>query len=110
MHLFRDKGLSFTEIKAVYELLRGKRLSNGTVGDIVKRMEKKDIIVKRGARYHAGVEDKRLVLEVIDVKRVRAGRRGVKQLLEASSEDRSTERNLIGEEAIPLAVRRILSA
>jgi len=43
-------------------------------------MEKKGVIVKRGARYHAGVEDERLVLEVIGVKRVRAGRRGAKTI------------------------------
>ncbi len=107
-HLYNDKGMSFTEIKAVYELLRGKRLSNGTIGDLVERMEKKGIVVKRRARYYAGIEDEKLVLEVIDSKRVRAGRRGAKQLLEASSEGLSTERSLVGGEAIPLAVRRIL--
>ena len=47
-HLYKDKGMSFTEIKALYELLKRKRLSNGTIGDLFERMEKKGIIVKRG--------------------------------------------------------------
>ncbi len=107
-HLYNDKGMSFTEVKAVYELLRKRRLSNGTVGDLLERMEKKGIIVKRGARYHAGIEDEKLVLEAIDVKRVKAGQRGAKQLLETSSEGHSTGRSLVGGEAMPLAVRRVL--
>ncbi len=108
LHLFRDKGLGFTEIKAVYELLRGKKLSNGTIGDLVERMEKKGIIVKRRARYYAGVEDEKLVLQAIDTRRVKAGRRGAKRLLEILSEGCSTERGTVDEEIVPLAIRRVL--
>ncbi len=108
LHLFRDKGLGFTEIKAVYELLRGKKLSNGTIGDLVERMEKKGIIVKKGARYYAGVEDEKLVLQAIDTRRVKAGRRGAKRLLEILSEGCSTGRGTVDEEVVPLAVRRVL--
>ncbi len=108
LHLFRDKGLGFTEIKAVYEFLRGKKLSNSTIGDLIKRMEKKGIIVKRGARYYPGVEDEKLVLQAIDTRRVKAGRRGAKRLLEILSEGRSTGRDTVDEEAVPLAVRRVL--
>ncbi len=106
--LFRDKGLGFTEIKAVYEFLRGKKLSNGTIGDLVERMEKKGIIVKRRARHYAGVEDKKLVLQAIDTRRVKASRRGAKRLLEILSEGRSTRRGTVDEEFVPLTVKRVL--
>jgi len=95
LSLSRDKGLGFTEIKAIYGLLRGKKLSNGTVGDLLERMERKGIIVKRGARYYAGIKDEELVLQAIDAKRVKAGRRGAEQLLEILSEGHSTEREIL---------------
>ena len=108
IHFYRDKGITFTEVKALYEFLRRKRLSNGTVGDLLERMERKGIVVKRHDRYYAGVEDKKLVLEAIDVKRVRAGRRGARQLIESLTESSSIERSVTKEESIPLVVKRVL--
>ncbi len=108
LHLYRSRGLGFKEIKALYEFLVGRRLSNGTVGDLVKRMERKGIIVKRNGRYYAGVEDEKLVLQAIDAKRVKAGRRGAEQLLEMLSEGRSMREGTVNDEAIPLAVMRVL--
>ncbi len=106
-YLYNDKGMNFTAIKALYELLKRKKLSNGTVGDLLDRMERKGIVVKRHGRYYARVEDEKLVLEAIDIKRVKAGR-GAKQLLETLNESLSTGKDTISKEAIPLAVRRVL--
>lgn len=101
--------MSFTEIKSPYELLKRKRLSNGTIGDLLERMERKGIVVKRYGRYYAGIKDEKLVLEVIDVRRIRAGRKGAKQLIESLTGNSLMERSIRKEESIPLvAVRRIL--
>ena len=100
--------MSFTEIKAFYELLKRKRLSNGTIGDLVERMERKGIIVKRHDRYYVGVKDEELILEAIDVKRVKAERKGAKRLIESLTENSSIEKSITKEESIPLAVKRIL--
>ena len=108
IHFYRDKGITFTEVKALYEFLRRKRLSNGTVGDLLERMERKGIIVKRYGKYYAGVEDEKLVLETIDVRRVRAGRRGARQLVESLIENSPIERSVTKEKSIPLAVKRVL--
>lgn len=107
-HLYNDKGMSFTDIKAFYEFLKRKKLSNGTVGDLLERMERKGIIVKRHNRYYVGVEDEKLVLETIDVKRVRAGRRGARQSIESLTESGPMERSVRREESIPLAVKKVL--
>jgi len=108
IHFYRDKGITFTEVKALYEFLRRKRLSNGTVGDLLERMERKGIIVKRYGKYYAGVEDEKLVLETIDVRRVKAGRRGARQLVESLTENSPIERSATKEKSIPLAVKRVL--
>ncbi len=112
LHLFRNKGLSFTEIKAVYMLLKGKKLSNGTIGDLITRMKRKGLIVEKGDRYYAGIDDDKLVKQAIDVKRVKAGRKGAKHLLQALSSDNSTKK-VIGHvrhrDYVPLQVRRVLN-
>jgi len=94
MYLFRGKGSSFMEIKAVYDLLRKKKLSNGTIGDLVKRMEKKGIIVKMRTRYYAGIKDDKLVLEAIDATHVGADRRSAQLLLETLAEYRMAEKTV----------------
>ena len=112
-HLYKDKGMSFTEIKSVYEFLKKRKLSNGTVGDLVERMERKGIIVKRETKYYAGVEDEKLVLDAIDVKRMRSGRKGAKRLLETLTTGEVTDsvirRGSTSEEYTPLVVRKVLS-
>ena len=102
IHFYRDKGITFTEVKALYEFLRRKRLGNGTVGDLLERMERKGIIVKRYGKYYAGAEDEKLVLEAIDVKRVRAGRRGARQPIKSLTESSSIEGSVRKEESMPL--------
>ena len=102
IHFYRDKGITFTEVKALYEFLRRKRLGNGTVGDLLERMERKGIIVKRYGKYYAGAEDEKLVLEAIDVKCVRAGRRGARQPIKSLTESSSIEGSVRKEESMPL--------
>jgi len=105
----REEGLRFSGIKAIYELFEKKELSNGTIGDLLKRMEKKGLIVKVNNRYYAGIDDEKLVKQAIDAKRVKAGWEGAKQLLQAASSNNSArvgyERN---GEYIPIRVRRVL--
>lgn len=38
-----NKGLRFSDIKLIYEAIKGRRISNGTVGDLLKRLLKKGI-------------------------------------------------------------------
>ncbi len=106
--MFRDKGLNFMEIKAVYELLKKRRPSNGTIGDLLERMERKGTVVKKHGRYYAGIKDEKLVLEVLDVKRVRAGRKGARRLVESLTGNSPMEKSIRKEESIPLVVKRIL--
>ena len=110
-NILRDSGMSFTDIKTVYEFFKGRKVSNGTVGDLVERMTTKGIIVKEQDRYYTVVDDEELILELIDAKRVRSGRKGAKQPLEALATDPEIDSRCIAmEETIPLAVRRVLRA
>ncbi|MEM0339855.1 MAG: hypothetical protein QW284_09270 [Ignisphaera sp.] len=101
--------MSFTDIKAIYEFFKRREVSNGTVGDLIEMMANKGIIVKRQGRYYTAVDDEELILELIDAKRVRSGRKGAKQLLETLATDSEAEgRGTAREKTIPLAVKRVL--
>ena len=52
------------------------------------------------------MEDEKLVLEAIDVKRVRAGRRGARQLIKSLTESGPMKRSIRKEESVPLAIKR----
>lgn len=70
-HVFPN-GATFTQLKQAYQLVAGRKVSNGTVGNTLKRMlEKKIIAEKQPGLYVANVKDFDMVLSRIDIARVR---------------------------------------
>jgi len=106
LKMHRDAGLSFSEIKFVYELFAKRRLSNGTVGDLIERMKRKGLIREEGERYYAGIDDENLVKQAIDVKRVKAGRKGARQTTSIENTDASL--HVEARDYVPMPVRRVL--
>jgi len=61
-YLFRN-GVTFTQIEHVYEIIVGVPVSNGTIGNTLKRVLRKRIIVEsRNLRYAANIIDLALCL------------------------------------------------
>jgi len=66
-HVFPD-GTTFTQLKQAYRLVTGRHVSNGTIGNTLKKMlEKKIITEKQPGLYVANVEDFNIVLSKIDI-------------------------------------------
>jgi len=70
-------GLRFSDIKCLYELIAGRRVSNGSVGDLLRRLLKKGIVKHVGDRYYL-IVDPDTAETLIDLKRARNGLRGVR--------------------------------
>jgi len=67
--VFAD-GATFSQLKATYELVKGDEVSNGTIGNILKRMVRKRIIYKdRSGVYRLLVDDPVVVDSRIDESR-----------------------------------------
>ena len=64
-------GASFTALRNLYELLTGRRVSKGTVGNTLRTMLRKRLLDKRSGVYKALDLDFEVVLSRIDAKRVR---------------------------------------
>ena len=65
------RGASFSTVKALYELLTGRRVSKGTVGNTLRTMLGKGLLERHGSLYHALDLDTEVVLSRVDLKRVR---------------------------------------
>jgi len=65
------RGATFSEVKALYELLTGRRVSKGTAGNTLKAMISKGLIERENGTYKALDLEPRVVLSRVDVKRVR---------------------------------------
>ena len=83
--------VKFSDIKLLYELIVGHKISNGTAGDLLKRLLKKGILKRRGNLYSLNV-DLGTAETIIDVKRARNGLKGafkasIKKLNEGSRRD-----------------------
>ena len=68
-------GLRFSDIKFLYELIEERRVSNGSVGDLLKRLLKKGIL-KHVRGFYYLVVDLRCARSVMDLKRARNGLKG----------------------------------
>jgi len=73
-------GLRFSDIKLLYELIKGRRISNGTVGDLLKRVLKKGVLKRVGDLYCLAV-DPETAETVMDLRRARNGLRGARASL-----------------------------
>jgi len=95
---------TFTHLKLLYEALLGRRISNGTVGDLLSRLLKKGLLVKIGDKY---CFNKKLDLEtaetIIDIKRATNGIKGA----EASSTKSTRSRKEITSK-LPKSVEKVL--
>jgi hypothetical protein len=86
------EGATFNHLKAAYELVTRRPVSNGTIGNTLKRMKKKKIIIeKHPGVYINNVKDFNVLLSRIDLSRVRVQaykvKKGKRVTQEASSED-----------------------
>lgn len=97
--LGKGKGLSFTSIKLLYESIVGHKVSNGTVGDLLRRLTRKGILSCVNNMYYLAV-DLRTALTIIDIKRALNGLKGAKALAKHLSNK--------SESRIPAHVRRAL--
>jgi hypothetical protein len=66
-----SKGARFSTVKTLYELLTGRRVSKGTVGNTLKTMVLKGLLEKKGGLYKPLDLDPKVLLSRIDLKRVR---------------------------------------
>lgn len=64
-------GAPFSTVKALYQLLTGRRVSKGTVGNTLRAMLRKGLLERRGGLYRAPDLDLETVLSRVDLKRVR---------------------------------------
>ena len=96
-------GVRFSDIKLLYELAVGRNISNGTVGDLLKRLLKKGILKRIGNLYSLNV-DLGTAETIIDVKRVRNGLKGA---LKASTRklNEGSGRDVV---EVPVPVKRAL--
>jgi len=97
-----NTGISFSCIKALYILITGRRVSNGSVGDLLKRLLKKGILKRVDSLYYLNV-DLETAKTIMDVKRAKNGLRGASEAFvkERHESDRKTD--------IPTHVKRALS-
>jgi len=77
---------------------------------LIERMKRKGLIREEDDRYYTGIDDEKLVKQVIDTKRVRAGKRGARQLIQTLIMESTEEESLYIEQKdyIPVQVRRVL--
>ncbi|RLG79761.1 MAG: hypothetical protein DRO13_05300 [Thermoprotei archaeon] len=99
------EGLRFSDIKLLYEFIVGHKISNGTVGDLLRRLVKKGILKRTGDLYYLAV-DLEVARTVMDLKRARNGLRGALKTV-------NTKLNRVGNShrescGPPSAVKRVL--
>jgi len=73
-------GLRFSDIKFLYELIEERRVSNGTVGDLLKRLLKKGILKRVGSYYHLAI-DPESAKTIMDLKRAKNALKGARAYL-----------------------------
>jgi len=83
-------GVRFSDIKLLYELIVGRKVSNGTVEDLLKRLVKKGILKQVGNYYYLSV-DLKVAMTVMDLKRARNGLRGALKTLYEKSDRKSSK-------------------
>ena len=71
LRLLYPRGAAFSTVKTLYELLTGRKVSKGTVGNTLRTMLRKGLLEKRGGLYHAPDLDPEVALSRVDLKRVR---------------------------------------
>lgn len=102
--------LTYTHLKLLYEALLGRRISNGTVGDLLSRLVRKGLIIKIEDRYCI---NKRLDLEtaktVIDAKRAANGMKGARATLSRIHKSNREESRIENKPTLPRSIEKALS-
>jgi len=100
--------LSFTDIKLLYESIVSRRVSNGTVGDLLSRLLRKGLIIKTNEGYTLNPKlDLESIKTIIDVKRAKNGMMGARSVLANRGESHVDER--AADKVLPRNVERIAS-
>jgi len=100
--------LSFTDMKILYESIVFRRVSNGTVGDLLSRLLRKGLIVKTSEGYILNPElDLESTRTIIDVKRAKNGMRGARSVLIIWGKNDMDKR--AAGKALPRNVERVIS-
>jgi len=71
LRLLYPRGAAFSTVKTLYELLTGRRISKGTVGNTLKTMLRKGLLERKEGIYEALDLDPETVMSRVDLKRVR---------------------------------------
>ncbi len=97
LKILREHGLAltFSELKVLYEAIVGRRISNGTVGDLLSRLLRKGLLIKIGDRYMFNSKlDLGVAKSIIDVRRaINNGVKGARALI-ARNSDRKVDENI----------------
>jgi len=101
-----NTGISFSGIRALYILIAGRRVSSGSVGDLLKRLLKKGILKRVDSLYYLNV-DLETAKTIMDDKRARNGLIGASRTLQEREERSENSKGAIVE--IPAPVKRALS-
>jgi len=98
-------GLRFGDIKILYEAIKGRRVSNGSVGDLLRRLLRKGVLKKVGGLYRLAVDPEEAET-VMDLKRARNGLMGARTYLSRSLS--KVRQELSDDRGIPRPVERAL--
>lgn len=97
--------VKFSDIKLLYQLIVGRKVSNGSVADLLKRLLKKGVLKRVGERYHL-VVDFETAMSVMDVKRAANGVKGALKALNKES-NRATDRRR-EQVRVPRSIEKVL--
>ena len=101
------EGTSFARIKALYELITGRTVSKGTVGNTLSRMLRKKVIEKLpGGLYKAVEMDFSTLLSRIDLKRVRYPQQVLRPKQVEETRENIHEEQRFNLEELPKAIQR----
>jgi predicted transcriptional regulator len=110
LRILAEHGLtpSFTDVKTLYEAIVSRKVSNGTVGDLLSRLLRKGLVVKTGRGYMLNPElDLETAKSIIDVKRAINGLRGARSIL--SNQNKSKAGKIIASKALPRNVEKAVN-
>ena len=100
--------LSFTNVKTLYEAIVSRKVSNGTVGDLLSRLLRKGLVVKTSRGYMLNPElDLEAAKSIIDVKRAINGLRGARSVL--SNQNKSGVGKITASKALPRNVEKAIN-
>ncbi len=99
--------LTFSDIKVLYEAIVGHRVSNGSVGYLLSRLQRKGLVLKVNGYYMFNPKlDLETARTIIDIKRALNGLKGARA---STSKHHRRDTDIDNESALPRSIERALS-